>query len=155
MIMESMERQPRTLQVFSAGGDQFAVFAEEVITIAEWREPAVLPHAPAAILGIVSIHGRMLTVLDLSQLLELRQRSDGLSHILALRGDEQLALAIDAPGETIELGDANGDLAATTESNGNLITAVINHNGAEIKILNIQALFSTAIQGRERRRRRF
>jgi chemotaxis signal transduction protein len=155
MIMDSMERQARTLQVFSAGGAQFAVFAEEVITIAEWREPAVLPHAPAAILGIVSIHGRMLTVLDLSQLLELRQRSDGLSHILALRGDEQLALAIDAPGETIELGEANGDFAATTEGNGNLITAVINHNGAEIKILNMKALFSTAMQGRERRRRRF
>jgi chemotaxis signal transduction protein len=155
MMMDSMERQPRTLQVFSAGGAQFAVFAEEVITIAEWREPAVLPHAPAAILGIVSIHGRMLTVLDLSQLLELRQRSDGLSHILALRGDEQLALAIGAPGETIELGDANGDFATTKEGNSNLITAVINHNDAEIKILNIQALFSTAIQGRERRRRRF
>jgi chemotaxis signal transduction protein len=115
----------------------------------------VLPHAPAAVLGVVSIQGRMLTVLDLSQLLEQSRLSQGPSHILALRGDEQLALAIDGPGETIELGDAdaNGDFA--TEADGKLISRVLNYRGDEIKILNVNELFPTAIQGRERRRRRF
>ena len=156
-MIDAMEQQPRTLQVFSAGSAQFAVFADEVMTIAEWREPAVLPHAPTAVLGVVSIHGRLLTVLDLSQLLERLQRSDRPSHILVLRGDEQLALAIDGPGETIELDDteANGDFEGAPEANGKLIAGVITYNGDEIKILNVKELFATAIQGRERRRRRF
>lgn len=133
------------------------MFADEVMTITEWREPAVLPHAPASVLGVVSIQGRILTVLDLSQLLESQQRAVSPSHILALNGDEQLALAIDAPGETIEIGDANasGDSEAVPEADGKLIAGVINRSGDEIKIVNVKELFPTAIQGRERRRRRF
>ena len=129
------------------------MFTDEVMTIADWREPAVLPHAPTAVLGVVSIQGRMLTVLDLSQLLEHPQASHGPSHILALRGDEQLALAIDGPGELTDVADA--DFEAALEANGKLISGVINHNGDEISILNVKELFATAIQGRERRRRRF
>jgi len=157
MMIDPLEQPLRTLQVFDAAAAQFAVFADEVMTIAEWREPALLPHAPASVLGVVSIHGRMLTVLDLSQLLEPPQRSKDPTHILALRGDEQLALAIEGPGETIELGDtkANGDFGAAPEDDGKLITRVINYNGNEIKILNVKELFPAAIQGRERRRRRF
>jgi chemotaxis signal transduction protein len=146
---------PRTLQVFAVGEARFAVFADEVMTIAEWREPAVLPHAPDSVLGVVSIQGRMLTVFDPSPLLDQAPRPKTPSHILALRGDEQLALAIDGPGETMELRKVPENLATATEVNCQLITAVFNHKGDEIKILNVKALFPTAIQGRERRRRRF
>lgn len=149
-----MTEQPtRTLQIFSSGANQFAVFTDEVMTIAAWREPAALPQAPAAVLGVVSIQGRMLTVLDLSQLLEQPRLSQGPSHILALRGDEQLALAIDGPGATIDNADEEFD--ATPEANEKLISIVINYNGDEVSILNVKELFATAIQGRERRRRRF
>jgi purine-binding chemotaxis protein CheW len=147
-----MEEQPRTLQLFSFGAAQFAVFADEVMAIAEWREPAALPHAPASVLGVVSIHGRMLTVLDLSRLLESPQRADRPTHILALNGDEQLALAIDAPGDTFAIAAADSE---ATPASGTLVSRVINRNGDEIKLLNVRELFPTAIQGRERRRRRF
>jgi len=144
-----MEQQSRLLQTFSLGSDLFAVLADEVMTLAEWREPAVLPQAPASVLGVVSIQGRMLTVLNLSQLLE-QQHAGPRSHILALNGDEQLALAIGAPGEIIELGDVK-----IPSENNQLIAGVFRRNGREIKILNLKELFPTAIQGRERRRRRF
>lgn len=147
-----MEQQPRTLQLFSFGEAQFAVVADEVMAITEWREPAALPHAPASVLGIVSIHGRMLTVLDLSHLLESQARIGRPSHILALNGDEQLALAIDAPGETVAIAAANSE---ESPASGKLVSEVINRNGDEIKILDIKELFPAAIQGRERRRRRF
>lgn len=142
------------LQLFSSGGAHYAVFADQVMTIAAWREPAVLPQAPASVLGVVNIQGRMLTVLDLAHLLESQQRAPSPSHILALTGDEQLALAMDGPGETIAIGDAFGYSEEVTETS-KLIAGIINHNGDEIRILNVKQLFPTAIQGRERRRRRF
>src|SRR5882762_3495265 len=143
MMIDAMEQ--RTLQVFSAGSAQFAVYADEVMTISEWREPAPLPHAPAAVLGVVSIQGRMLTVLDLSQLLEQPQRSKNPSHILALRGDDQLALAIDRAGKIIAYDD--GAFEAATGADGKLIRRVIKRDGDEINVLDVKELFPSAIQG--------
>jgi purine-binding chemotaxis protein CheW len=148
----------RTLQLFRAGPLQFGIFAEEIATIVGWREPTPLPHAPKSVLGVVSIQGRMLTVLDLATLsgdeaASSDARRDIPGHLIALRGDEQLALAVDDLGETVQLAEAEFD--AKLETNRTLILGVLHHENAEINILNLKELFPAAIQGRERRRRRF
>jgi chemotaxis signal transduction protein len=107
------------------------------------------------VLGLVSIEGRMLTVLDLSMLASGEAASSDAAreipgHLIALRGDEQLALAVDDVGETIEL-----PAVAIEETAGTLVLGVVHRDGAAINILNLKELFPTAIQGRERRRRRF
>jgi purine-binding chemotaxis protein CheW len=154
-IDEPNQEPVRTLQLFRAGSLQFGVFEDEIATIAEWRDPTPLPHAPKSVLGVVSLQGRMLTVLELAAMLETQTASKDESHdyILALRGDEQLALAVDALGETIEF--PGGDLEAPQESAGKFVLGLLHEQGAEISILNTKELFPTAIQGRERRRRRF
>ncbi len=144
-----LRMKSRRLQTFLVGASRFGIFADEVITIAEWRAPAPLPYAPHSVLGVVSIQGRMLTVLDLAELLHLPERDHNPLYILAMRGDEQLALAIDEKDEVIEFEDKEVDV------NDGLIARVIRHEDGEIRVLNIQELFSSAIQGRERRRRRF
>jgi purine-binding chemotaxis protein CheW len=152
---ENSEEIVRKLRLFRAGSRQFGIFVDEIATVAEWREPTPLPHAPKSVLGVVSLQGRMLTVLDLTALTNGQTASSKRSHqhIVSLRGDEQLALAVGALGETIEI--AEGDLESGREATGSLIAGVINHNSAEINVLNLKQLFSSAIQGRERRRRRF
>lgn len=149
------EKPIRMLQLFRAGLLLCGIFEDEIATVANWREPTPLPQAPQTVMGVVSIQGRMLTVLDLVTLLDSREASNDASHqhILALRGDEQLALAVDDLGENIEIGEAI--LESTRESEQSLVLGVFNHDGAEIRILNVKELFPSAIQGRERRRRRF
>jgi purine-binding chemotaxis protein CheW len=145
----------RTLQLLRAGSFHFGIFADEIVTIAQWRDPTPLPHAPKSVLGVVSLHGRMLTVLDLAAMLNTQAASKDQSHdyILALRGDEQLALAVDALGETTEFPDRG--LAAPPESAGKFVLGLLHNQGVEISILNTKELFSNALQGRERRQRRF
>jgi chemotaxis signal transduction protein len=98
----------------------------------------------------------MLTVLELT-ILAARESAasdttrDIHQHIVALRGDEQLALAVEALGETIKIAD--GDLEPRTAVT--LVLGVLHLEGAEINVLNVKELFPAAIQGRERRRRRF
>jgi chemotaxis signal transduction protein len=162
----------RKLQLVRAGASQFGVFADEIATIVAWRQPTPLPQAPKPVLGVVSVQGRILTVLDLALLTggetaqsdsesEASGDAAGAAHnaapkesdafhsnLVALRGDEQLALAVADVGESIELVDG---FAAQPE-NGKL---VLQRDGAQITILNPKELFPTAIQGRERRRRRF
>jgi chemotaxis signal transduction protein len=162
---QNSEPTVRALQLFRAGSLLCGIFGDEIATVAKWREPTPLPQAPKSVKGVVSIHGRMLTVLDLAWLLigdasssdntslESPSREDSPQHLIALRGDEQLAVAVDELGETIEIGDRDFD--GTPETAGTLVVGVIHREGLDIQILNPKELFPTAIQGRERRRRRF
>jgi hypothetical protein len=101
----------------------------------------------------------MLTVLDLSCLLPAADTSQSQSdrnpatHLIALRGDEQLAIAVPEVHERVEISaDA---LYESPETTGTLGMRIFEHEGVEILVLDPKELFSTAIQGRERRRRRF
>ncbi len=146
------------VQLVRAGGAHFGIWAEEITAIVPWREPAPLPHAPKAVLGIVSIQGRMLTVLDLRRLptgndVSEEALAEAPGQLVALRGDEQLAIAVDRVGGIIEPG--NGDLDTSTEVSNALVLGVLSHKDLDINILNLEELFSSSMQGRERRRRRF
>ena len=145
----------RKLQLFRTGSFHFGIFANDIAAIVAWREPTPLPHAAKSILGVVSVQGRMLTVLDLARLTghEAASNDARAQHLIALRGDEQLALAIQALGETVEL--AEDVVSAIQETGEPLVLGVLHREGGETNILNPKELFSTAIQGRERRRRRF
>lgn len=140
------------LQLFSAGSLKFAIFDDAIATVTEWRPPIPLPNAPAAVLGVVSIQGRILTVLDPANLLGSKNGSAPGSFIVALRGDEQLALAVSSK--------SNEQLAGRTlepqpEGASQGVLGVIKHHGEEISVLDVEQLFALAIRGRERRRRHF
>lgn len=172
----------RKLQIVRTGASQFGVFADQIATIVAWRKPTPLPNAPKAVLGVVSVQGRMLTVLDLASLPSGGVAQNNSPHdlpnsapntapngmssatssdapgdvrtsLVALRGDEQLALAVDEVGPSIELDGGGFDVQPETA--GKHFLGALQHDGAQIKILNLKELFPTAIQGRERRRRRF
>ena len=157
--LADLDRQPanrtRMVQILRAGPFQFGIFTDEIATTVEWRAPTPLPHAPKSVLGVVSVQGRILTVLNLATLLGSQvSSSNGSPHyILALRGDEQLALAVDRLDETVEI--PNVDLNKARERAERLVPRVFKYRDAEIGILNAKELFATALQGRERRRRRF
>ena len=152
----------RNLQLVHAGASEFGIFADEISTIVVWQEPTPLPHAPKAVLGVVSIEGRMLTVLDLAVL----AAGDGASgnapsntaaYLIALRGDEQLALAVEAVNEIIALtpNDSISDSIAKPETQATPLHGILKREDAEVKILNLKGLFPTAIHEQQRRNRRF
>ena len=151
----------RKLQLVQAGENQFGIFADQISAIVEWQEPAPLPHSPNSVLGVVSIQGRMLTVLDLAKLASGELLDDTprkfLRHLIALRGDEQLALAIEALGEVVKLtpNESITDSITKDEIVTKPVLGVLQREGAEIRILNPEGLFPAAIQGRQRRQRRF
>lgn len=121
---------------FRVGSRLYGVDETKVATVANWRQPTPLPHAPPAVMGVVSLQGRMLTVLDLRRLTS-GENTDNTTpqHVIALRGDEQLALAV---------GTVEGSIESPSDS-----------NPSRIEVINVSSLFSLAIQGRERRQRRF
>jgi purine-binding chemotaxis protein CheW len=144
---------------FVAGEKIFAVFADQVDGTAEARVPAALPNAPPAVLGVVCMRGRMLTVLDPIAVLtgEASEWPAGLPSVIALRGDEQLALAAHGCRDTITI--AAEDIKPLNRSNDDGIESAVlgmaRYAGEEITILRVDKLFAAAVRRKERRRRRF
>jgi chemotaxis signal transduction protein len=138
-------------RVFWRGEARFALMVDDILSVGEWRRPTPLPHAPPAVLGVVSIQGRMLTVLDPVLLLSGPNSENGdQGLIVALRGDEQLALLVDSASENVTADICAADSLAQEGALG-----VIKHEGDAITVIDVKRLFPMAIRGRERRKRGF
>ena len=152
---EQAGRERREIVVVRAGERLLGVFAEEAAGVERGSRPTPLPHAPAAVLGIVSVRGRILTLLDsLSLLGESRASvSDNTTppFILALRGDEQLALAVDSAGQLREIYTSEIEQPAGAEAAVALGT--FQDEKARVVILDVRRLFAAAVEGMEQRRR--
>ena len=99
----------------------------------------------------------MLTVVELAALTSDETPSgnasaDTFSGIVALRGDEQLALAVGAVGDVVRI--AASEIKPQPENTSPLVLGSLQLEGSDLNILNLRDLFTAALQGRERRRRR-
>ena len=167
----------RRLCVMRSGARLFAVYADEVEAASENLTPTPLPFAPAPVRGVVSQRGRILTVIDPLPLLPPVAPSTGATPdaqtpasppassltqqtpaplIVALRGDEQLALSVERIEPAIELfeDDAADANAADVAPASQLLRRTIPHGTDAIPLLDTTHLFEAAMHGVERRRRR-
>lgn len=144
-------RTGRGLLLMRAGAHDLAVYADEADGVAEWREPVPLPHAPEAVLGVVSLRGRVRTVLDPAALLGAGggEAESAPSLLVILRGDEQLALAV---ARAEEVGPA-AELAPAG-AHAPLARGAFRHEGGTVYLLDPAQLFAAATRGAERRRQR-
>jgi purine-binding chemotaxis protein CheW len=152
---ERSHESRRKLQLLSAGDLVLGIFDDEIATIDEWRRPTPLPHAPPAVLGVVSIQGRMLTVLDPLNLFGETTAPLGLPTrlLVALRGDEQIALAVEKKGETVDL--EMKDIQPPAEPAIRVVGGTFHYGDNLVKVIQVKGLFPAALRGRQRRRRRF
>jgi chemotaxis signal transduction protein len=160
-------RGGREMFVLRAGRRLFAVAAEEVEATAEGLAPAPLPFAPPSVLGVVSVRGRVRTALDPLRLAPADELAAPIpnSHsaggatnqtettpprlFVALRGDEQLALACDSAEGAIRVARITPPADARSPALG-----TFEHAGFLVTLLDPSRLFEAAMQGTDRRRKR-
>ena len=168
----------RKLFVMRCGARLFAVYQDEVEATSENLTPTPLPFAPAPVRGVVSQRGRILTLIDPLPLLP-NATSDGAPPlngtpppsngaqtlappalhtaapfvVVALKGDEQLALSVEAVEREIELYDTEAD-SVPVASRASLLRRTIPYDGRAVALLDSARLFDAAMQGVERRRQR-
>ncbi|HEX7996905.1 MAG TPA: chemotaxis protein CheW [Pyrinomonadaceae bacterium] len=148
----------REIIIVRAGERWLGVFAEDAAGVERGRAvPTPLPHAPAAVLGVVSVRGRILTLLDPLALLNERRavahKQRAPAFILALRGDEQLALAVDSAERLREI-VVDEIRPPATVSEAKLAHGTFRDEEASVVILDVARLFDVAVEGMEYRRRR-
>ena len=147
--------QARELLVMHRRGRAFAVYADEAEAVLEGRRPAPLPNAPRAVLGVVSLRGRMRTLLDPAAVLEAPAGDDAdaprdaPAFIVTLRGDEQLALACER-AERLEASPADD----TDDPSAPHVRASFDLGPLSVTLLDPSRLFEAAMRGTDRRRHR-
>jgi chemotaxis signal transduction protein len=156
--MSDDQTQLRDLFLFTRGNRTFGIAAEVVDGTAEGKSPTPLPHSPAPILGIVCARGRMLTLIDPRAIAgDEAPPRQSFPVIIALRGDEQLALAAESISETITVSSADIESSSQPDGleTGGAVAGLLRHGGEKIIILDPARLFDAAMQRKDRRRRRF
>ena len=163
---ESPDEQPRAgapvssarraLIVARAGQHRLAVFADESEGVSKFADPAPLPFAPPAVLGVVAVRGRMRTLIDPLPLLEASAASAphheaAPTLALLLKGDEQLALAV---AVVERAADIPADSILPLEPAHDFARGTVTLDGAPVLVLDPARLFEAAMRGHERRRGR-
>jgi chemotaxis signal transduction protein len=152
----------RELLLLYRSGRAFAVYGEEAEAVAEGRRPAPLPDAPRAVLGVVPLRGRMRTVLDPAAIdappaepEDAPRNSETPALVVALRGDEQLALACER-AERVEAPPAPDTPAADAPHAAEAahVRAAFRLGPLSVTLLDPAHLFEAAMRGTDRRRHR-
>lgn len=152
-------RERRELLIFHRAERSFGIFADEASDVTQHIKPTPLPRAPPSVLGIVSVRGRMLTLLDPLALVYDKSAPPNARElaangfIIALRGDEQLALAVDRVRQISEIFTEEISPLGRTQSS-RVIRGALQYESSLITILNVEELYTAAMHGAERRRRR-
>jgi len=143
---------------FTIGEQTFAVFTDQIDATVEARPVARLPRAPAAVVGVVCVRGRMLTVLDAAVILQANEQqwTQTLPFVIVLRGDEQVGLVAETCRDTVTISAEDIEPAKSAgNSDPPMALGTVTHGGESVIILDAARLFRCAVQRRERRRRRF
>ena len=153
---EDKSREACELLLAQAGAWHIGLLTVEVESVSPWRSPVPLPNAPPAVLGVVSVRGRMLTVIDPATLLgegSAKGTKTTPAFIIALSGDEQLALAVTRVDGTIGIFVAEIELPAEA-AGANIMRGIVQGAHGQTIVLDTGELFPAAMQGAERRRKR-
>ncbi len=154
LASDEAEVERRELLLMRSNDRLLGLFADEAASVTKWREPTPLPRAAPAVLGVIAVRGRISTVLDPLMLLGEREDKSGVSYefIVTLRGEEQLALAVERVEGIIEI--STDEIEPLGTAGGATLRGVVQRESGLVAVLNLQELFPAALRGTERRRRR-
>ena len=99
-------RAATSLLLFELGGETFAIPLDDVAQVTPMPRMTTVPGAPARLLGLFSLHGRVHNIFDPSAFLGVTPETQNGGELLVLRHPQpQLALRV----------DRTSDIATTTE----------------------------------------
>jgi purine-binding chemotaxis protein CheW len=126
------------------GGESYAVPIESVREIAVLGDVAALPGAPAAVLGVLNLHGRVLPVIELSVLFGVADEDQPLRIVIAEDDGRQAGLAVHSVSGIEVLPETPEEVDSPLLRGAALVDGVL------VGALDVAAVFDTIQQDRLR-----
>lgn len=100
-------KEAEELVLFRAGDARYALDIREVREIKKVPGYTLVRHAPAFVLGVINLRGRIVTLVDIGRLLGGAPAATAfpLTVIFAMDGDELVGLAVDEVQDTAPAGE--------------------------------------------------
>ena len=129
--------------VFRLGDRSYGIDLDAVTEILRPRPATRLPGAPPAVLGIVNVRGRIVTVVDLAVALELRASPAPGAVMLVEHGPKLVGAAVDEVLEVQRAREPEEDGAApAAAASSGTVHALEAHEGGVVVVLDIHDLLS-------------
>ena len=137
----SEARVLRELLVFSIDGAPYALPIERIREIVRPRTLTPVPHVPGALLGVISLRGEILQVLDTRRRLGLAAAANGRSsRVIVLNGEDGCVtgLLVDAVHEVMRVDESA--LLPPTNADGGLITGLAPRGAGFVSLISPEQL---------------
>ncbi len=131
----------KQLLPFTVGYETYALELAEVQEVVENQKIYPFPGSLEAIAGAISFHGRIITVVDLTQILNFPTANIGKRLIILVNNNEPVALGV---GQVHKIINVDMDKIKRMENYAekSYITDIINHGGKMISLLDLEQLQS-------------
>jgi len=129
----------KLLLPFIVGCENYAVDLIEVQEVVEDQNIYSFPGAPVSISGVINFHGRVITVINLTQILGFPTAEPGNRLIVLANQKNPVALGVDQVKKIINIDPAKAQ-QMDTYVDKNYISNIIHHNGKIINLLDLNQL---------------
>jgi purine-binding chemotaxis protein CheW len=141
---ESARREAETREIemlsFRLSGEAYAVFVEDVREVLKVRDLTQVPNAPGYILGVTSLRGRMLPVMDLCMRLALQpaERDEKARIVVVSPDEEDVGLLVDRVTGVIKvLPDSIKPAPDNVEQGEEFLRGIVRHNDTLYIVLDL------------------
>jgi len=128
--------------VFRLGARSYGIDLDAVREILRPRAATRLPGAPAAVLGLINVRGRIVTVIDLGVTLGLRAAPEPGAVILVEHGPKLVGAAVDEVIDVQRWSEEGLDAAPQDVQAGGSVRALATHEAGVVVVLDVHDVLS-------------
>ncbi|MCK4846284.1 MAG: chemotaxis protein CheW [Deltaproteobacteria bacterium] len=126
---------------FMLDDEEYGIDIEGIKEVIKTRELTSLPRAPQNIMGLLSLRGLIVPIMDLRKRLAMGYDKEGERIIIVKDGDEHLGLVVDRIVGAVSLRRANIEPPPSFSSiDGELISAICRYDGEAFILLNVDRI---------------
>ena len=124
--------------IFLLGEKRYAFKTEKVLEISKEANPTIVPNSPDWVEGLVNLRGDIVTMVNLSKILQLDDSLCYNKFIILENEDEKVGLLVTDVIEVINIEDEDLQKVDSLENNG--VVGIVKLNEEIVNIIDINSL---------------
>lgn len=132
-----MEKQ---IIVFTLGEKHYAVNSDQVEEISKMMDSTVVPNAPKHIRGLINLRGNVVALVNLSELLRLKEKECYNNIVIMNKEDEKIGILVTEVKEVLKIQDEDIEKVSGEGKNG--VVGIIQLGGNLVNYIDLERIIS-------------